>query len=127
MAEAYFYDTNYQNSIKAYKKLLMLAWKHNDEAMEYKAFSGLALQYFYTQDMDKCEFLLDRVMRGKKENQDSKIRLMALNQLEYQRKEKARYRVEFKDVHRWAQEEEEKEDDEEEKKSLELQRANASH
>jgi hypothetical protein len=33
-----------------------------------KAFNGLALQYFYAGEIDKCEFLLDRVMRGKKEN-----------------------------------------------------------
>ena len=38
LAEAYFYDANHRNSIRAYKKLLMLAWKHNDEVTEFKAF-----------------------------------------------------------------------------------------
>ena len=74
-----------------------------------KAFNGLALQYFYGGEIDKCEFLLDRVMRGKKENQNSKVRLLALRRLEYQRKEKAYHRVEFKDVHKWADEEEQEE------------------
>ena len=48
-------------------------------------------------------------MRGKKENQNSKIRLLTLRRLEYQRKEKAYHRIEFKDVHKWADEQEQEE------------------
>lgn len=109
LAEAYFYAGQYANATRAYKKLMMLAWQQNDDKSEMKAFNGLALQYFYAGEIDKCEFLLDRVMRGKKENQNSKIRLLTLRRLEYQRKEKAYHRVEFKDVHKWADEQEQEE------------------
>jgi len=68
LAEAYFYAGQYANATRAYKKLMMLAWQQNDDKSEMKAFNGLALQYFYAGEIDKCEFLLDRVMRGKKEN-----------------------------------------------------------
>lgn len=53
--------------------------------------------------MEKCDFLLDRVMRGKHELDESKIKVMVLNMLDYNRKQKMRtIKVEFKDIHRWA-------------------------
>jgi len=53
--------------------------------------------------MDKCDFLLDRVMRGKHELDESKIKIMVLNMLDYNRKQKLRtMKIEFKDIHRWA-------------------------
>ena len=83
LADNYYYDKNYTNAIKAYKKLMLLAWKENDAQMEIRAFAGLALQYFYKGDMQKCNFLTDRVMRGKRELSNSKLRLGVMKMLKY--------------------------------------------
>jgi hypothetical protein len=42
--------------------------------MEIVAFKGLGIQYFHMGEIDKCEFLIDRALRGKNENKDSKVR-----------------------------------------------------
>jgi tetratricopeptide (TPR) repeat protein len=54
LAEAYFHAGKYDNAIKAYKKLLMLSWQKNDGTSEMRAFNGMAIQYFYSGEIDKC-------------------------------------------------------------------------
>jgi len=38
LAKSYFYEEKYETAIRAYKKLLQLAWKDCDQEMEIKAF-----------------------------------------------------------------------------------------
>ena len=83
LAESYFFHKDYVLATRAYNKLMQLSWQENNSSMENEAFRGMAIQYFYRGELDKCDFLLDRVMRGKKELPESKIRIMVINKLEY--------------------------------------------
>tara|TARA_B110000285_G_scaffold228678_1_gene292012 strand:+ start:350 stop:511 length:162 start_codon:yes stop_codon:yes gene_type:complete len=49
---------DYSNSIKAYKKLMQLAWREKDRILEMKAYTGLSNTYYYRGELHKCEFLL---------------------------------------------------------------------
>lgn len=110
LAESYFYDNNYENAIRGYKKLMQLAWKDNNPEMETAAFQGMAMQYFYTGELEKASFLNDRVMRGKRELQSSKLRQMVMKMIKYTRELRYRNReIYFKDVHLWAELREQKE------------------
>lgn len=43
LAEQYFFEGKYLNSVRAYKKLMQLAWQDKDSKMEMKAYHGMAL------------------------------------------------------------------------------------
>lgn len=43
LAENYYYSKDYNSAVKAFKRLMQLAWKSNDKEMEMRAFQGLSL------------------------------------------------------------------------------------
>lgn len=52
---------------------------------EVVAFEGLGISYYYTGELKKSNYYLDRMMRGKLEKNDSKIKEIYMSQLEYKR------------------------------------------
>ena len=46
----------------------------NDNEAEINAYEGLGVQYFYLGQLKKSNYYVDRMMRGKLEKKDSKIR-----------------------------------------------------
>ena len=62
--------------------------------------------------MEKCEFLMERFMRGMKELETSKIRIMVMNLFEFNKKHRyGNIGIQFKDIHRWAEQREQAEED----------------
>lgn len=55
---------------------ILLIWNRtiNDVDGELQAFEGLGTAYYYLGELKKSNYYLDRVMRGKYEKSDSKIR-----------------------------------------------------
>ena len=90
---------DYSNSIKSYKSMMYLAWRHGDRIDELRAYQGLAQQYFYTKDIKKCEFFTDRVLRCKCERKDSKILQIVLSQLKYREKSTNKHIMRKKEIH----------------------------
>lgn len=58
---------DYDRAIRVYKKMLKVCWIHSDTLSEIKVYEMLAIQYFYKQDIKKCQMYLDRSLRGKLE------------------------------------------------------------
>lgn len=71
---------DYDRAIRVYKKMLKVCWIHSDTLSEIKVYEMLAIQYFYKQDIKKCQMYLDRSLRGKLEGQTSSSKIMALQQ-----------------------------------------------
>lgn len=71
----------------------------NDFESEIQAYEGMGLQYYYLGDMKKSNYYVDRMMRGKAERKDSKIREIYLSQLEYRKKDRVKNSVSFVHVH----------------------------
>ena len=53
------------------------------------------MQYYYMGEMNKSRYYVDRMMRGKVEKKDSRIREIYLTQLEYKEADKQKHRVNF--------------------------------
>ena len=47
---------DYENSVKAFKKMMQLSWVTNSPEHEVKSYHNLSKQYFYQQYMEKSEF-----------------------------------------------------------------------
>ena len=47
-------DKEYVDAIRAFKRMLQIAWSEHDQHYETKAYEYLALQYFYLQLLDKA-------------------------------------------------------------------------
>ena len=47
---------DHDNAIKAYKKMMQLAWETNIPEYEVKSYHNLAKQYFYLQFIEKASF-----------------------------------------------------------------------
>jgi tetratricopeptide (TPR) repeat protein len=63
----------------AFKKMLQFAWFNNTTANEIHAYLGLAKQYFYSQQLERAEFYIDRAINGKIEINTSAPRMLATN------------------------------------------------
>jgi hypothetical protein len=51
----------------------------NDFEAEINAYEGMGIQYFYIGDLKRSQYYTDRMMRGKIERKDSKIREIYLS------------------------------------------------
>lgn len=76
---------SFECACRCYKKLLEIAWDTNDAEAEVIAFEGLGICYYYTGELKKSNYYVDRMMRGKLEKNDSKIKEIYMSQLKYKR------------------------------------------
>ena len=67
----------------------------NDMEAEIHSYEGLGTQYYYLGDLKKSQYYMDRMMRGKIEKKDSKIREIYLSQLHYRKQDKSKKSVNF--------------------------------
>jgi len=56
-----------------------------------EGYEGVALQYYYRGNLKVANYYLDRLMRGKFEKKESRIREIYMKQLDHRRKEKGRF------------------------------------
>jgi len=68
---------DYENAIKAFKKMMQLSWVTGVPEYEVKSFHCLAKQYFYLQYIEKSSFYSMRFIRGMLENPASCQRTIA--------------------------------------------------
>lgn len=61
----------YADAIKAFKRMLQIAWYENDQHHETKAYEYLALQYFYLQQLDKAQVYKLKAFHGDVEGDES--------------------------------------------------------
>lgn len=68
---------DYENAIKAFKKMMQLSWVNNVPEFEVKSYHNLAKQNFYLQFVEKSTFYQERFLRGCLENPASCQRTIA--------------------------------------------------
>lgn len=66
------------DAIRAFKRMLQIAWSENDHIMETKAYEYLALQYFYLQQLDKAQVYKLKAFHGDIEGPESDCRRSAI-------------------------------------------------
>lgn len=76
---------NYAEAVRAFKKMMSLAWMERDTTLEAKAYEELAVDYFYLGEIGKSEYYHERFMRGKTENDTSIAKSVAINQIKTKR------------------------------------------
>eukprot|EP00347_Sterkiella_histriomuscorum_P022582 403337936 len=103
MGKCYQELKNSKCAIRCFKKLLENAWDTNDFEAEINSYEGLGIQYYYLGDLKRSQYYTDRMMRGKIEKKDSKIREIYLTQLEYRRQDRLKNSVKFVQVKEIAQ------------------------
>ena len=55
---------NYKIALLSSKKMLQIAWCEHDLEAETRAYSGIALQHFYMEDMHKAQFYKMKAFYG---------------------------------------------------------------
>lgn len=83
LGQSYLESKDYSSAVKSFKKLMQLAWREKCKKTEIKAYEGLQNTYYYLGELDKCQFLIQRIYHGLYERDDSKIKELVLNKLQY--------------------------------------------
>ena len=79
MGKCYQQMKEYEKAILCSKKQLQLAWHIESIEGEMNAYDNLAIQYFYTGDLDKSKYYNERMCRGKFEARFSIVKKMSNN------------------------------------------------
>ena len=79
------FDAKYEESVRAFKKMMNLSWMEKDTEGEVSAYGNLAIGYYYLGVMEKCEYYHDRYIGGKTENNLSIAKQVACNQIRQKR------------------------------------------
>lgn len=64
-------DKEYEDAIRAFKRMLQIAWTENDQHFETRAYEYIALQHFYMQRMDKAQVYKLKAFHGDTEGPES--------------------------------------------------------
>jgi len=76
----------YDTALIYFKRLLELAWCHDNIDMELQAYDCMGKQYYYLGRMDKAAYYNQRVWNGLTERKDSAARLLSKHMVESRRK-----------------------------------------
>lgn len=86
LGTCYHLVRRYQTSLLYFKKLLELAWYHDNLEMELEAYDNMAKQYYYLGSLDKAAYYNNRAWKGIVERKDAPARQIAANAYEARRK-----------------------------------------
>lgn len=81
----------YDSALMYFKRLLELAWYHENIDMELQAYDCMGKQYYYLGRMDKAAYYNERVWNGLTEKKDSGARLLSKHKVETRRKKQHWY------------------------------------
>ena len=71
--------TKHQKAANCFKKMLQIAWHHDDQKSEMEAYDNIGTEYFYLSNLKKAKFYNDKVVFGDIEGPDSIIRKVAIS------------------------------------------------
>lgn len=81
----------YDTALMCFKRLLELAWYHDNIDMELQAYDCIGKQYYYLGMMDKAAYYNQRVWNGLTERKDSGARQLSKHMVETRRKKQHWY------------------------------------
>lgn len=78
----------YDTALTYFKRMLELAWYHDNISMELEAYDCMGKQYYYLGRMDKAAYYNQRVWNGLTERKDSGTRILSRHIVDTRRKKK---------------------------------------
>ena len=68
----------HQKAANCFKKMLQIAWYHNDADAELQAYDYIGAEYYYMSDLTRAKFYNDKVCFGEIEHPDSIVRKVSV-------------------------------------------------